>query len=439
MQATRRPELLATPPAARPALSVTWVTALFVVALAGRITPDRAGLPDLGVGDLRKTAFAVLAFMAVLWQVELWHRVAARPWPRLLIPFTALIAAQLASALWAPWAARVEQVTWDLLLLWLLVICTAAFTAADPPRAARILLALTLAAGIIYALAGLQAGPQAQGRMSAFGGGPNVFVRVMCLAVIAAITLAVASRRWWLLAPVPVLAVAAVLSGSRGGLIAAVAAATVFFVFFLRRRRTAVLAATLLLGSAAGWAVWEVMGAAVEALAATRYNTTALDANGYSERPELLTAAWDLFRQHPIAGAGMDAFNAATGMNYPHNYLAGLAAETGIVGVGLLMWAVVRWCRDGHPWKTATPEQIGCAVAAVYVLAASMFSGGYYDTRFFWIFAVVAVGRHHPRPHTIPQPKGIPWRGSGGYSSSTTTPNRHRAPEVPATSSYSAG
>ncbi|MEU7170225.1 O-antigen ligase family protein [Micromonospora tulbaghiae] len=425
-------------PTDQPRLSPTWLTVLFLIALAGRTTPERLGLPHLPTGsDPRIPAYLLLAGVTLIWQVQQWATGNARPWPRFLIPFTALIAVQVASAGWAPPGARITEHLWDLGLLWLLVVCTAALTAPDPQRAARILLTLTLTAGIVYALAGIAAGPGLQGRVSAFGGGPNVFVRVVCLAAIAAVTLAVARRRWWLLAPIPLLAVAAVLSGSRGGLVAAVAAATIWFVFFLRRRRLPVLAATLTAGAVAGWAVWQFAGPALAALAGDRFNPAIVQANDYSGRPELLTVAWHMFTTHPVLGAGMDAFNAETGMNYPHNYLAGLAAETGITAVALLVWAIIRWCRDAPPWTRATPEQVGCAVAAVYILAASMFSGDYYDTRFAWLFAVVAVAQHHPRPHPTGQPKGIPWQG--GLSSSTTTPNRSTHPAAPGTSNCSTG
>ncbi|MET8908563.1 O-antigen ligase family protein [Micromonospora sp. NPDC004551] len=405
-----RPEHDALSPTRRPAMSVTLLTGLFLVALAGRITPDRAGI-SIGVDDLRRPACAVLLTAALIWQAEQWARGTARPWPRFFHAFTALIAVQILSALWAPWGARVETAVWDLVLLWVIVLLAATFTAGDPRRAARTVLVLMLAAGLIYAVAGLHAGPQLQGRVSAFGGGPNVYVRVVSLAAIAAVTLAVATRRWWLLLPVPVLGAAAVLSGSRGGLVALVGAATAFFVFFLRRRRTTVLAATLLLGGAAGWAVWQVMGASFVTLAATRYNAGMLEANGYSERPELLSIAWQMFREHPVAGAGMDAFNAATGMGYPHNLLAGLAAEAGILGVGLLLLVIYQWCRDGRPWSVVPPEQVGCAVGAVYVLLASMFSGDYYDTRFCWILAVVAVARTRPRPRRWPTGERLAWPG----------------------------
>ncbi|MCM0675384.1 O-antigen ligase family protein [Micromonospora phytophila] len=385
---------------ARPGVSVTLVTALFVVALAGRISPDRAGLPMIGFDDLRKPACVVLLGAAILWQANLWARGAARPWPPFFGAFTALIAVQLLAALWAPFGARVDQAVWDLGLLWVVVLLATAFTAGDPRRAARVLLVLMLVAGLAYAVGALHAGPQVGGRLSAFGGGPNVFVRVVSLGMIAAVTLAAVSRRWWFLLPVPLLGTAAVLSGSRGGLVALIGAATVFLVFFARRRAS-ILVGTLVIGGLASWLVWSVVGDAFVSVAESRYSTAGIQQGGFSVRPELLSVAWQMFLEHPLAGAGMDSFYATSGIGYPHNYLAGLAAETGVLALGLVVFAAFRWWWDGRPWSAAPLEQIGCAVGAVYILLASMFSGDYYDTRFCWILAVVAVGRDAPMPRQV--------------------------------------
>jgi hypothetical protein len=36
---------------------------------------------------------------------------------------------------------------------------------------------------------------------------------------------------------------------------------------------------------------------------------------------------------------------------------------------------------------------IGCAILALYVVVDSLFSGDYYDSRFAWVYAIVAVNR----------------------------------------------
>ncbi|MER7459784.1 O-antigen ligase family protein [Micromonospora sp. NPDC126480] len=369
------------------------------MALAGRATPERLGLPMGGDMDLRIPGCAALFAAALLWQISQSARGQARQWPRMFHLFTALIALQISAAFWAPSGARIEQATWDLLSLWILVLITVVFSAGDPRRAARILLALLLAAGIAYAVAALVTGPQLGGRYSAFGGGPNIFVRVVALGIIASVGLFAISRKWWLLIPLPLLAAAAVLSGSRGGLVALVGAATAFFVLFARRRFV-LLVGTLVIGGAVSWGVWSLVGARFEEVAERRYSTTGIQQGDFSARPELLSHAWEMFKRNPITGAGMDSFQVEVGFGYPHNYFAGLAAETGLVAILLAVLVIGSWWRQGRRWSAAPGEQITCAVGAIYVLLASMFSGDYFDTRFCWILAVVAV--LGARPKTYP-------------------------------------
>ncbi|MFI7488919.1 O-antigen ligase family protein [Micromonospora echinaurantiaca] len=384
------PREASTPRHRQPGLPVTLLIALFIVALAGRFTLDRAGFSIYSGQDLRTPACLGLLGVTLVWHVSQTVRGQVQRWPWFFLIFSALIGVQMLAFLWAPFGARTDKALWDLLTLWILVLVTTALTAGDPQRAARVLLILMLVAGMAYAVAALAAGPQSQGRYSAFGGGPNVFVRVVAMGLIASIALAVLSRRWWLLLPLPLLGAAAVLSGSRGGLVALIGAATIFFVFFARRRAS-ILLGTVLVGGLSAWLVWATVGERFASVAETRYSNAGIQSSDYSTRPELLSAAWSMFLEHPVAGAGLDSFYAAIGFGYPHNYLAAVAAETGLIGLGLLALAVCRWWWDGRPWSAISKEQIGCAVAAIYILLTSMFSGDYFDTRFFWILAVVAV------------------------------------------------
>lgn len=215
------------------------------------------------------------------------------------------------------------------------------------------------------------------------------------LGIIASVGLFAISRKWWLLLPLPMLATAGVLSGSRGGLVALVGAATAFFVLFARRR-IVVLLGTVVVGGAVSWGVWSLVGARFAEVAETRYSTTGIQNGDFSARPELLAHAWEMFKRNPIAGVGMDSFHVEVGIGYPHNYFAGLAAETGLLALLLAALTIAAWWREGRRWSAAPGEQIACAVGAIYILLASMFSGDYFDTRFCWILAVVAVLR--PRP-----------------------------------------
>ncbi|MFY1575467.1 O-antigen ligase family protein [Verrucosispora sp. WMMD703] len=378
------------------------LTALFVVALAGRFSPGRLDLPTYGLTDLRVPGLTLLGFGALVQYAGASARGIRLHWPRMVTFFCFLIGLQLITGLWAPPEARVGKLTWDLVAMLVLVLAATILAAAEPARAARVFLALMLIAGIVYAVAGLIAGPQTQGRYSAFGGGPNVFVRVTCLGIIAAIALAVVHRRWLLLIPLPLLAAAAMLSGSRGGLVSLVGAALAFFLLFLRRRRVVTLIATAVVASLVAWAVWRFLGDAVAALAEWRYSMSGIQQGDFSSRPMLMSWAWSFFLDHPILGGGLDSYYANFGFVYPHNYMLALAAESGIGALALFALALFWFWREGTPWRAVSKEQIGCAVAAIYIGVASNFSGDYYDTRFFWILAVIAVLRP-PRAPRAPR------------------------------------
>lgn len=384
-------------PASR--VSVGLLTALFLLALAGRFSPDRLGLPTYGVSDLRVPGCLLLVLGALAWYAKGWSRGRRPSWPPpMVLLFVALIGVQLVSALWSPPGARLDKAAWDLVALLILVVAAAVLSAGDPARSARVLLVLMLGAAIVYTVGALAVGPGDQGRYSAFGGGPNVFVRVVCLGIIGAVTLARLRRRWLLLLPLPLLVSGAVLSGSRGGLVSLVAAGVAFVVLFPRRVRITYLLTVVAVVTLSAWTVSTLADDGWQAMSENRYSVAGVQEGGFSSRLMLISQAWSLFVDHPVSGGGLDSYHATFGIVYPHNYLLALAAESGVVAVALFLAAAVRFWRDGRPWSAAPREQVGCAVAAIYIAVASNFSGDYFDTRFFWILAVVALLRAPDQP-----------------------------------------
>ena len=109
-------------------------------------------------------------------------------------------------------------------------------------------------AAIVFALGrAVINGPGVQGRYSAFGGGPNVFVRIQILGILSAVALYLFHRKLLPLFAVPLFLLAAVLSGSRAGLLAGVAVGGAALLRMRRRLRAGpVLAAVGLLAAAGG-------------------------------------------------------------------------------------------------------------------------------------------------------------------------------------------
>lgn len=377
-----------------PLVPTSLVVLLFLTALLGRYSLDRAGIDNHL--DLRVTAAAVLVLATLIWRAGIggprYRHTWGPPgqWGMLLLGYL------VCSGLWAPPPARVGQLVVDLLVLAVLFAVALTISAPNPDRSARILLHLLLGAGCAYAVLGLTLSQTTvQGRLSLFGGGPNVFVRVVLLGVLAALALSVIRRSYLYLLPVPPMAVAALLSGSRGGLLAGVITLLVFGLIYRARIGASRLLAVAGVGGAATMAGVAVLAQDSVGLLQDRFLVGTAEAATLSYRPQLLSEAWTIFAGQPLLGGGVDSFYAASGYyggwDYAHNFPASVAAEGGLVGLvllGGLLWAIGRAV---SPVRAVSTERSACLFAAIYIAAASLFSGDYYDTRFAWVFIAVAV------------------------------------------------
>ena len=369
---------------------------MILVAIGGRFTLDRAGFLDLAWVDLR---VIWLLIALVVLAVDVARRPRSLGVPRRegwLVVTLLFFLFQIASGLWAPHAARVGPQTLDLVLLGVLTVAYYVYTIGDPAAVIRTTFLLFFVAAIIFALAALFInGPGDQGRYSAFGGGPNVFVRIEILGVISAVALAMFTRRILPLLVIPLFLLAAVLSGSRAGLLAGVAVGLAALFKIRSRLRTGPVVAAGLVLVLATATVWAFAPPAFTDLFQERFVEQTVQERYLSDRTDIWAAAWRLAVEHPIGGAGLDGFYGLIGVNqaveYPHNYVLGVAAEGGLIGIGLLTVAIVLWTRTVRGGG-ARPQATGLAVAAaVFVGLSSLFSGDYYDARLAWLFAAMAA------------------------------------------------
>ena len=374
---------------------------LMLVAIGGRYSLDRVGISWLAWLDLRLVGllmvFALLAFD--LRQV----RGRAADWPR---PEGWLVAAllffgyQTASGLWAPPDAQVWAEAVDLLCMALLTVGLYLNARRDPVAVARRVLWFIWVTATVFAIGAFALGAGAQGRFAAFGGGPNVFVRIEVLGLIAALALVLIGAPRWVLYACPLLLVSAVLSGSRGGLLAGIVVALILAVFAGRRFRRAAIAATVAAG-AVTFAAYLTIGS-VRQLIDTRFIAQTVQQGDTSSRPAIWSQALSTAVNHPLIGVGVDGWRAlvgvASGTDYPHNYLLAVAAEGGLVGLTLLGVTAALWIGTLRRAVGVSVELVTFTACAGYVAIASMTSGDYYDARLMWCFAAVAAALATARP-----------------------------------------
>lgn len=103
-------------------------------------------------------------------------------------------------------------------------------------------------------------------------------------------------------------------------------------------------------------------------------------------RVEMWRTGWEIFRAHPLLGAGYSAFNAewnksprdegAQGFVEPHNAFVFFAAAYGVPGLAALVWLYAVLLRDG--WRRRHSLEGG----VMFVFAVILISGSFTNTMF---------------------------------------------------------
>jgi O-antigen ligase len=385
----------------------------FVVLLAGRFTLDRLG--DYPKWDLRWAGAVVLVVLCIVWATVARQRTPRVGTGALLGWFLAWAGWFVLSAAWAPSGARVSDVLVDFVLLVVFVWIGWGAAGRCHPRVLTAVWWWLYLAGWVYLAGALAGTPDVQGRYSAFGGGPNVFVRIMALAFLATLVLAVVQRKRWVLIGLPAFLLGAFLSGSRGGLLALVLTLLVAGVGGARRLRGRLLGAAVVGLVTLGALALVLAKTAVSSLVWTRFVEETFQQGYDSGRSVIATRALQLFSKHVWFGTGLDGFFPLQfpwpPAEYPHNLVLASATEGGVVGLVLLLGALAAGGLAVYRRRPAGPDAIGFSLAALLLFVASEFSGDYYDSRFLWFFvglAVVAAGKHRPDPATGAGATAIP-------------------------------
>ncbi|HWS39196.1 MAG TPA: O-antigen ligase family protein, partial [Actinoplanes sp.] len=320
---------------------------LILVAIGGRYTLDRAGFLELAWVDLRVIGLIMALAVLGISLSKRPHFVRDEGW---LLAALLFFVYQIASALWAPPAARIGPQVLDLVLLIVLVLAFYVYAMSDPEMVVTLTFQLLFVTAIVYALAAIFiSGPGEQGRYSAFGGGPNVFARIEVLGVIAAVALYMLTGSKLPLLVIPLFLLATVLSGSRGTLVAGGVVAGVALLKLRRRLSAAAIAGTAAVAVLAVGVIAVLAPPEFTSLFQERFVEQTVQEQYLSGRTDIWMAALRMFADYPLEGSGLDGFYGLIGVNqaveYPHNYLLAVAAEGGLGGLVLMAVSILLWTR----------------------------------------------------------------------------------------------
>ncbi len=246
------------------------------------------------------------------------------------------------------------------------------------------LLTAVLAAIAIYKVRGIDAE-----RLAVLGGGPNVFGRMMGLLCLT--SLYYWSRGGRLLVWLPPVVIAfclVILSGSRGSLVAICLAIAVYIIVSRVSVTKVILFAIAALLLSSILISFTTVGQKVMDSYEVRVANLLIEQRYTAGRGNLYQAAMTLGSKNPFIGAGLAAFPANGLGVYPHNIFLEAFCEGGGTGFVLLiipMSIFIYFC-----WACRLVINPLPVAACILILAASQFSGDYFDSRTIFTFMLMA-------------------------------------------------
>jgi O-Antigen ligase len=374
------------------------ITCLFLLLFAGRYSIGRLADPSdptafnnvsFSAGEVRNVGIVLFFGLLVTYASRL--RTLGPCFDEIMSWSLWVVLLDVYLAAGALWVHNLDELTLyraaELFLLALLQLSYVWVFSHAPAKGLDLLMLLCFGAGLVYTVAGMSGHWHLDQRATAFGGGPNVFVRVVGTGLLSALYLWAKTEKPFWVSMCPLFLLAAVLSGSRGGMLG-LAVSLPVMLLTLRKRVRGIWIAFLGVG-----VVLLVVSATPTLLSQlstfwqTRYIDLTFNKGYTSSRNMLFAYAWSLFTHHPLAGVGLNGFQQATGYIYPHNLVLNVACEGGLIGLTLLVIPFV--IIVSRIFCNNTLEQRTCLSISTFYLIANMFSGTYYDARFMWLFLVL--------------------------------------------------
>ncbi len=367
---------------------------LFVILLAGKFEFSRIHPFFVSLSFLDEITFSIFYVLLIIlvaglptsWRPTSFKTPAIR-WSLLVVCLHLYL---ILSIFWTPDPILASSNLPQLLELVMLILLFP-YVMRSPEDSIKFFVKLLFGASIIYALAGFTGIWSTSGRMTAFWGGPNVFVRIVSNGVVIGLYFWFITRRMYWLLPTPLLLSAAFLSGSRGGVFGLFVTIGFFFIF-MYRRYTISLKFIFLLIIVSGSTFGVLFFTPLFPYLSDRFVGQILGNFYWSTRDLLFLEAWGMFINNPMLGVGAGGYPQltvwknpdGTPQPYPHNLILQIAAEGGTLGLIILIFIFISMFLRLYRPKLIGQELVFCL--GLYYFLVSMFSGGLIDARFVWFF-----------------------------------------------------
>lgn len=224
-------------------------------------------------------------------------------------------------------------------------------------------------------------------------GGPNVTTRFIFFAFCSSIYRGVITknRGYFLLSLLFTAGI--VFVGSRGGLVGAVIALisiwSIKFLFVqwkIKRNPTISFKKIMILGLLLGGFI--ILFDSLYRVFMDRFINTTFSSRGIytSGRDVLYNTSIQMIEERPILGHGIQGFAIRTGEQYPHNMLLEMMNDIGIFGA--LFFFIFLFFTIYLIFSYSKSKEYIFASIPIYMIFVQMFSGGLYDFRFYFLWAL---------------------------------------------------
>ena len=298
------------------------------------------------------------------------------------------------TTIWAPDLARAQQKAYDLVFVaWSCLLTVASVGLFGYRATMKGFWFAVFGLGLVLAGSGLIAASSSgyEGRLAAFGGGPNVYGRNMGLLTLAAVWFVFDDRRWLrrpaaVVAPVAVLLV--FLSGSRGAMLALFVGLMVYVSS--RRWDRRVVRAIVLVAFTGVAALATQVGHLAVRMFQERFIVLLLVERYFTYRDTLLVDGIIAGLQNPLGGLGLAGFAEEGSKGFhPHNMFVEAFAEGGAIGIVLLSLPFMTYLRR---WRRGMGAGDAIAVAGLALLGvSSSISGDLFDARGVFLLLLMTL------------------------------------------------